>query len=167
MKDFIKDWSDALLRASLIIIILFFCCFPARVDGNSMENTLSDGNIVFISRLASKLGMIENNDIVIASYYSPEKGYIKIIKRVVACEGQKVEIKNGSLFVDGEEISEPFALGKTCGDMSLTVPEGEYFVLGDNRENSLDSRTFGTIHKDLIVARALFKFFPLNKFEFY
>ena len=163
MKEFVKNWSDAFLRASLIIIVLFFCCFPARVEGNSMERTLSNGNIVFISRIASRLGFVAPGDVVIVSHYTPEKGYVRLIKRVVAAQGQKVEIKNGKLFVDGTEQKEDYAFGETLGDVSLIVPEESFFVLGDNREDSLDSRTLGSIHKDMITARALFRLLPPKK----
>ncbi|MBQ9691051.1 MAG: signal peptidase I, partial [Eggerthellaceae bacterium] len=109
-----------------------------------------------------------------------EGGEVKartLIKRIVAVGGQTIDIHDGKVFIDGQELDEPYALGNTYVLQDqlgtpyqmypYTIPEGYVWVMGDNRENSADSRKFGPVSEDTITGRALFRFWPVTRLAFF
>ncbi|MBR4892975.1 MAG: signal peptidase I [Clostridia bacterium] len=184
-KSFIKelfDWVVSIAVALLIVTVLHLYVFVnVEVDGASMNSTLTHGDRLFVSRL---FYTPKNSDIVvlaptlkegtivgksIISYNSKEKPLY--IKRVIATEGQTIDIKDGRVYVDGALIDEPyldegvFTLEKST-ELPLTVPKNCVFVMGDNRNNSSDSRDarVGIVRREQIVGKAVFRLLPLNKF---
>lgn len=164
-KKELLEWVESLLIAVVAaLVIVNFVFSMVRVDGQSMEPTLHHRDFLFVWRLGYNP---QKGDIVVFKPVGdPQKYYIK---RVVATEGQKVDIMDGNVYVDNELIEEDYIQGKTYnmlgGEFPQTVPEGCVFVLGDNREHSRDSRDptgVGMVKKSSIVGRAMFRLFPFN-----
>lgn len=180
LKAFIFDWLEVLVHAIIAVVICFSFLFRiATIDGPSMENTLHDGERVIISNLlyTPKVG-----DIVVISrnkensVYTMNEGNTPIIKRIIATEGQTVDIdfEEGIVYVDGIALDEPYTKTPTTLmhsdniDFPVTVDEGCVFVLGDNRNDSLDSRSarigeYGMIDTRYILGHAVYRVFPFDK----
>ncbi len=162
MKQNIKNWLSAAAEALLILLILYVVCFPAKVDGSSMEPGIFDGDTLCISRLAAWMGWYDTGDIITFTKEVDGES-IDMVKRVIALEGDTVGIENGVVTVNGKELEEPYAAGETEGIVWMTVPVGEVFVMGDNRSCSTDSRFFGTIRADDVQGKVIFRLLPLSR----
>ena len=156
----VLEYAESLALVFAVMLLIFtFIARPATVDGESMLPTLENGE-----RLAGDI-------VVLCGEADHEEGK-NLIKRIIATGGQTVDIdfELGQVYVDGEALSEPYTLEPTYLDegteFPLTVPEGEIFVMGDNRNGSRDSRSLsvGTIKEEYIVGRVLFRFFPFDRF---
>ena len=178
LKFFIFDWLEVLVHAIIAVVICFSFLFRiATIDGPSMENTLHNGERVIISNLfyTPKVG-----DIVVISrnkensVYTMNESNTPIIKRIIATEGQTVDIdfEEGIVYVDGIALDEPYTKTPTNKkwdiDFPVTVDEGCIFVLGDNRNDSLDSRDarigeYGMIDTRYILGHAVYRVFPFDK----
>ena len=166
MRTFVKNWLEAAIEAVIIIVILYFLCFPVKVEGSSMEDTLWNHDRVAICRIMAMVGAYETGDIVV--FQTDLNGQSeKLVKRVIAKEGDTITIEDGCVWLNGTLLDETYAKGVTEGSLSLTVPEGEIFVMGDNREHSTDSRSFGTISEKDVQGKVLVRFYPLNQIAFY
>ena len=165
------DWIQSLMVALVICVSLFiFAVRVIDVSGSSMVPTLRDGDKMIVSDLFYKP---KYGDIVVfkTDQYDPDRA---LVKRVIATEGQTVDLIDGYVYVDGERLDEPYTLGKPSDPLikqmpgiepityPLTVPEGCIWVMGDNRTNSADSRYFGPVEKSSITSRAMFTFWPLS-----
>lgn len=166
MKEWIRDISISVVCA--LVILTFFK--PTIVKQHSMENTLQENDYLFVSRQAYRLfGDPQRGDIIVfSSELTTEKGQNKnLIKRIIGLPGDTIAIKNGKTILNGEEIDEPYTRdGITMGDMKeVTVPEGKLFVMGDNRQNSADSRSpsVGMVDMKTIMGKAVFRLFPFSK----
>ncbi len=146
----------------ILIIILFksFIITPVKVVGNSMIPTLDDGNIMLLDIISFKLKGADRFDIVVIN-----QGKELIIKRVIGLPGDSIEYKDSQLYVNGKEVEDPFvtSYGFTQ-DLSVKVPKDHYYVLGDNRHNSNDSRTYGPFHKSQIIGKTDLVLYPFNEF---
>ena len=156
-----------LVAAFLIAMFLRSFVFVfATVDGPSMLPTLETGEKIFVTRYTYYFQEIERGDIVVCDFpsdYYPDH----YVKRVIGLGGEKVSIKNGVVYINGEALSEDYILSPPIDDMEETVvPEGCVFVMGDNRNNSTDSRKsyIGPINKKLIIGKARCILFPFSKF---
>ena len=161
-----KEWRDSIFEALLIILLLFLFCWPVRINGISMENSLHAKDTIAISRVLKYTGAIKKGDIVVFSE-TIEGDKKHLIKRVIATEGDTVRIKDGNVYVNSEMLSEDYAVGSTMGNFRVVVPEYHYFVMGDNREHSIDSRQLGTIAKKDIVGKAFLKILPIKDIQLY
>ena len=132
---------------------------PAVVDGLSMYDTLNDHDIVLINKIVMKTNNINRFDIVVLK--NNEDGD-KIIKRIIGLPGEKIEYKDNKLYINGEEIEDNFKTNETT-DFTAETKENEYFVLGDNRELSKDSRYLGNFKKENIIGKVDFRFYPFDK----
>lgn len=145
----------------VVILIRVFIITPVRVDGPSMNPTYLDGDIVLLNKTKSKFDYL---DVVIFKY-----GNDRLIKRVIGKPGDTVEIKDNVIYVNGE-VFKDYDDNVSTKDFSLSelgydvIPEGKYFVLGDNRNNSTDSRIIGLIDSKDISGNAVFRVFPFSKF---
>ena len=170
LKNVLSFLVELLVCVAISIVIVFgvstFVVTHTKVIGHSMEDTLHDGEYLFINRLTYQFQDPKQFDIIVFKHSDNEK----YIKRVIACPGQTVQIKDGTIYVDNEVVNENY--GKdTINDPGMaanpiTLGEDEYFVLGDNRNNSSDSRSssVGLIHRDTIQGKVLLRFWPLNQF---
>ena len=162
------SWVFCICGAVLAALLLRLFVFEmVRVDGPSMQPTLYKDQTVFVEKISSASGKIERFDVVIVRYPNREGAYVK---RVVGLPGDTIEIKNdGHLYINGERQEESYLLEELIipGFDAYTVPEGCYFVMGDNRNNSLDSRSadVGAIAKEDIIGHALFVVWPLNQMK--
>ncbi len=162
-----EDWMKTICAALAVVVIVFgFLFHTVQVQGRSMQPTLHDKDRLLVS---SMFYTPENGDIVVVR----QPGYDHpLIKRVIATEGQTVSIdfNQHKVYVDGEELYEPYISGPIRDqgiypfEYPVTVPEGCIFVLGDNRNNSSDSRYFGFAKVDHIIGKALFRFLPFSDF---
>lgn len=165
-NELFKTLMSYLIIIICVILIRIFFIDPVRVDGASMDTTLSNGQIMILNKIVYKRNDIKRFDIVVI-----DEGNKDIIKRVIALPGETIEYKDNKLYINGKEISDPYPSTETedfsINDIGHTkVPGDCYFVMGDNRENSLDSRypTVGVIKKSQIEGRAKFRIWPFNKF---
>ena len=192
----ILEWVLTLAVAVVAaLVIRSFIFEPVRVDGASMNDTLQDGDIMFVSkwdynsvwlcfpwqsaeakesapRLATGLSEPNRFDVVVCRY--PNRGDTNFVKRVIGLPGDELYIRDGYLYINGEKYEEAYindayrVAGGSNGwafaseEEPYRVPEGEYFVMGDHRNNSNDSRAQGTITRDMIVGHVRFVFFPFN-----
>lgn len=133
----------------------------------SMQPTLAEGDYLIVEKLGPRLGGLHRGDIIVFKY--PEEDRL-LIKRLIALEGDKVEIRDGKVFVNGEEskagnlkdvVTDP---GSDLNKSNLTVPAGFIYAMGDNRPYSKDSRMLGPIDTKRVTGRAIFRLFPLSKF---
>lgn len=163
------DWTKSILVALVIVFIIHQFVFNlSKVDGHSMQPTLSDGERLFVNRIVYLVGKPDYGDIVILK--DPRNGRNQyLVKRVVGAPGDLVEIRNHRLFVNGEQIDEPYTAVKIEGpDFGpLLIGEKQYFVMGDNRHlnDSLDSRDFGAVDQKLIKGRAEFIVWPITRMD--
>ncbi|MEF3306747.1 signal peptidase I [Paenibacillus sp. GYB003] len=163
------DWTKSIAVALVIVILLNMYVFNlSTVKGHSMEPTLREKEWLFVNKFALLIGHPKRGDVVILKdpdMQSADRQFL--VKRVVAVPGDKVEIRGGKLYVNGEQASEPYTDIKIeDGDRGqIVVEEGHYFVMGDNRHQgaSKDSRIFGTVAEKLIQGRADFILWPLRQ----
>lgn len=163
LKKIVKEYYPYVVVILVVVLLRTFIITPAIVDGPSMEPTLHDNNIILLNKLNYKLEDIKRFDVVVVDWNGE-----KIIKRVIGMPGEHVEYKNGILYVDGFVVEENFKHEETS-DFKLetigylTIPGDKYFVVGDNRTNSTDSRVIGVFDKEDILGKASFRIFPINK----
>lgn len=175
-KQELIEWIVTIAAAlAIAFVIRTFLFEPVRVDGSSMSNTLLNGEIMFVTKteyttieLFGKSIALgdepERFDVVICHY--PDRGNTNFVKRVVGLPGDTVEIKDGYLYVNGEKYEEEYLTYRPNYTMSAyTVPEGEYFVLGDNRSNSNDSHLIGPISRDMIIGHVRHVIWPLDSWR--
>lgn len=158
-KKVIKEIISYLVVIVLVLLIKTFIVSPIRVNGDSMYNTLHDQDIMILNEMKYYFSEIERFDIVVIKQ---EDEYL--IKRVIGLPGETVECKNGTIYVDGKKIKDKYGYTETSDFDRVKVGKDEYFVLGDNRGDSLDSRTFGTFNKKEIKGKASFTIYPFDRF---
>ncbi len=162
----VRSWGrDLLLAVGLAMVIIIFLYQPVKVEGTSMAPLLTDQERIFINKFVYRFEPIERGDIVV--FWYPLDRSKSFIKRVVGLPGESVEIRQGRVYVNGKRLEEPyvpppFADASTFGPVS--VPPGEYFVMGDHRASSNDSRVFGTVPSRYIYGKAVFAYWPVNRF---
>src|SRR3989344_1564993 len=166
---------DLLFISVIGIFVLFFSLFvlmqPLVVTGNSMLPNFHDSEQILIEKVSLKYREIKRGDVVIVKH--PENHNVLLLKRVVGLPGETFEISNGRIFINGEGLDEPYlfeqnvTLGKESipDDETLLIPNDGYVVLGDNRDDSLDSRNWGPLKKNLIVGRNLLVYAPITNFR--
>ena len=157
----IKTIKELLPYIITIIVVLLFKQFlfaPIRVNGDSMYSTLKNNDIMILDKVHYRHNDIKRFDIVVV-----DADYELLIKRVIGLPGEKIEVKNNKLYINGKYIKQNFKYKKT-EDFSYKIPKGKYFVMGDNRTNSLDSRYFGAFKQKQIIGKTDYTVFPFNRF---
>lgn len=163
--------STAVYLLAVVAVTFLFVQFVGQrthVNGDSMNVTLEDGDNLIVDKLSYRFKDPERFDIIVFPYQYQEKTYY--IKRIIGMPGESVQIIDGMVYIDGEMLDESYGkeVMEYAGVASETIElgEDEYFVLGDNRNNSSDSRdpSVGNIHKDQIIGKAFLRIWPLNKF---
>jgi len=159
------------LTLVIFLVIQNFVAQPYRVQQQSMEHTLEPDQYVLVDKLTPRLDAYKRGDIIV---FNPPEAWAQsdgtpYIKRVIGLGGETIEIRDGGVYVDGTRLDEPYVYeGQqtiVTGDRGRwVVPPGEYFVMGDHRMNSADSRVFGPIPRESIVGRAWLRYWPFSTF---
>ncbi|NLK36784.1 MAG: signal peptidase I [Epulopiscium sp.] len=166
MSKMFKEWCKDAMLAVIIVLILYFFLWPMSIEGDSMERSFFAGDKVLISKVLTMAGKYQVGDIIV--FRGNDRGKdIQMIKRVIAVSGQKVEINNGKVYIDGVLQQETYVEGTTKGNVNMIVPEGEIFFMGDNREFSCDSRDMGTISTKKLRGKVVLRWFPFTKITLY
>ena len=166
MEEKLRGLIPYIIIIVAIILIKTFIITPIKVNGKSMTSTLEPKDIMILNKTAYYFNDPERFDIVVVSM--PDE---YLIKRVIGLPGERIEYIDNTLYVNGEAIEEDFIHGQTA-DFNIselgsdTIPADSYLVLGDNRENSLDSRELGFIKKDQLLGKTSFIIFPFNRFGY-
>ncbi len=162
----LRAWArDLLLAVGLAVVIIIFLYQPVKVEGTSMTPLLSDQERIFINKFVYRFEPIERGDVVV--FWYPLDRSKSFIKRVVGLPGESVEIRGGRVYVDGKRLPEPY-VPPQYADVStygpVRVPPDEYFVMGDHRSSSNDSRVFGPVPNRFIYGKAVFAYWPVDRF---
>ncbi|MEJ2209292.1 MAG: signal peptidase I [Anaerolineae bacterium] len=160
MGSALREMVETILLTLLIyVLIRTFLIENYRVVGHSMVPTLADREFLVVSKLDYRLRDPRRGDIIV--FFDPRDGDRKLIKRIIGLPGETVAINNGQVSIDGQTLEEPYIQNQGRYSASPTlVPEGHYYVLGDNRANSSDSHNWGTLAENKIVGRAWFSYWP-------
>jgi len=152
---------DLLISAAASVLIITFLYQPVRVEGTSMLPRLEDRDRLFINKFAYHVEAISRGDIVVFHYpRDPEKSYIK---RVIALPGDRIRIDQGQVWLNGKPLREPYVPEEyrdTRSMAEMVVPDDCYFMMGDHRSISSDSREFGPVERSLIYGKAVFVYWP-------
>lgn len=186
----VAEWIITFAGAFVIVMLLNTKVFATtQVRQSSMQDTLFEGQHLVIEKLTYDFGDPKRGDIIVfiedkmpsnymeevkiflkdvSEVFKPieEKSNVRLVKRVIGLPGDEVDIRDGNVYVNGTKLEEAYAKGVTYTreeQFPVKVPEGQYIVMGDNREVSKDSRTFGPIDRKQIEGKALFRFWPVNK----
>ena len=165
-KKEIISWIQIIVAAVIIALVLNnFIIANSRVPTGSMENTIMSKSRVIGSRLAYLTSDPERGDVVIFHFPDDPTGKTYYVKRIIGLPGETVDIVDGKVYIDGSDtpLDEPYLAEPMEGSYGpYTVPEGCYFMMGDNRNNSLDARFWKNqfVEKDKIIAKVLFTYFP-------
>jgi signal peptidase I len=157
---------DLMLALIILVLVIQFVYRPVKVEGTSMMPSLEDQDRIFINKFNYQFGMgeVKRGDTVVFSYPGdPSKSYIK---RVIGLPGDHVSIEEGIVSVNGSKLDEPYvppAYRDTQGINETVVPADCYYVLGDHRSSSNDSRSWGPVHRRHIFGKAVFVYWPLDK----
>lgn len=169
MKKVLKEiwsWIQIIVIAAIIAFVLnHFIIANSRVPSASMENTIMTGSRLIGNRLQYYFSDPQRGDIIIFRY--PDNEDIFFVKRIIGVGGDTIDILGGKVYINGALLEEPYIKEPMIPepDMHYEVPEGAYFTLGDNRNNSGDSRRWQNtyVYKDKIIAKVLFQYFPAVK----
>ena len=159
----ILEWALTIIIPVVAALLIHQYLFTfARVDGTSMLDTLHENNIMGVSRLHYRLNEPQRGEIITCNY--PEDGNKLFVKRIIGLPGETIEIREGTVYIDGEPIAETYLTRVDDQSMDpITLAKDEIFVMGDNRPVSRDSRAVGPLTLDEIYGRVLFVTFPFNE----
>ena len=153
------------IETIVLALVLFFAInivsARVRVEFSSMEPTFHDGDYVIVNRLAYQWGTPQRGDVIVFPYpLNPEEDYIK---RVIGLPGDRVAVYKGTLFINGHPIDESYIAEPMARDLAeVVVPKGTVYVMGDNRNASSNSRSWGPLQEDAIIGKAIFRYFPFD-----
>ncbi len=157
-KQFILDLLETILLAVVLFVGINTVSARVRVEGSSMLPTLKSGEYVLVNRLAYKMGRLpEYGDIIVFS--SPVSDQ-DLIKRVIGLPGDQVQISNGQVYVNGQALAEPYIAAAPMYQGEWAVPDGNLFVLGDNRNDSSDSHAWGLLPIENVIGKAILIYWP-------
>jgi signal peptidase I len=162
----VRVWTrDLLLAIGIALVIIVFLYQPVKVEGTSMAPLLSDQERIFINKFVYRFEPVERGDVVV--FWYPLDRSKSFIKRVIGLPGETVEIRQGRVRVNGQLLEESYVPAQFA-DFSdygpVRVPGGSYFVMGDHRVSSNDSRVFGPVARRFIYGRAVFAYWPFEHF---
>ncbi|GGF15806.1 signal peptidase I [Halobacillus andaensis] len=173
MKKYTTIFKAVLIAVLIAFVFKTYLFASYIVDGESMEPTLYDGNLLMVNKIAYDIRDIDRTDVIVF-HANPEEDYVK---RVIGLPGDEISFENDILYINGEAVAEPyldqlrpndgevftedFTLEEVTGE--TVVPEGELFVMGDNRRDSLDSRSFGFVSIEQIVGEVDMRYWPFSQ----
>ncbi len=162
----LRAWArDLFLALGLAMVIIIFLYQPVKVEGTSMAPLLSDQERIFINKFVYRFEPIARGDVVV--FWYPLDRSKSFIKRVIGLPGEYIEVRQGRVLVNGKRLMEPYVPPQFADSGSygpITVPVDEYFVMGDHRVSSNDSRMFGPVENKYIYGKAVFAYWPVDHF---
>ncbi len=160
-SEVLPTLRDLLIVITVVVVSMVFLYQPVRVEGTSMLPRLEDSDRLFINKFVYHFAAIQRGDVVVFRYpRDPEKSYIK---RVIAVPGDRLRIDRGDVILNGRRLAEPYVPDEYRDSRSIpemVIPEGFYYMMGDHRSISSDSREFGPVGRDLIYGKAAFVYWP-------
>jgi signal peptidase I len=162
----LRSWTrDLAVALGLAIVVMIFLYQPVKVEGTSMNPLLSDQERIFINKFIYRFEPIERGDVVV--FWYPLDRSKSFIKRVVGLPGETIEIRDGHLYINGDELADQYVPpgyidGSNYGPRH--IPPGDYFVMGDHRDSSNDSRVFGPVPRSYVYGKAVFAYWPVDHF---
>ena len=157
-KQFFVDIVQTITLAVVLFVGINLVSARVRVDGISMMPTLENGEFVLVNKLSYRLGEINRGDIIVFDF--PLNPNEELIKRVIGLPGDTIRADNGQVYVNGQKLNEPYIANAPRYSGSWQVKEGEVFVLGDNRNNSNDSKDWGLLPAENVVGKAILIYWP-------
>ncbi len=159
IRPLLRETVETLILTAIIFVLIRSVAQNFRIEGYSMEPNFHDGQYLIVNKISYHLHDLERGDVIVFQYpRAPKRDFIK---RVIGLPGEKVEIRRGTVYVNDEQMKEPYDPNPgTYSWGPQTVPEGEYFVLGDNRNNSSDSHTWGMLPRGNVVGKAWGIYWP-------
>jgi signal peptidase I len=172
LKTFLIDFLETgVITIAIAVVIYIFISSPHIVVGESMMPNFVNGEYLINNKLGFDIDNLKRGQVINFQYDPTEE----FIKRVIGLPGNTIELKNGNVYINGKLLDESAYIPKgvktyggefLANNVKFKVPQGEYFVMGDNRENSFDSRSWGLVKQSAVKGIAFFVFWPLNKFGF-
>lgn len=166
------DFIEAIVFALCIFVVVYLFLFqPNQVKGGSMYPTFKDGQFIFTDKVSYRLGVPKRGDVVV--FKSPKNADVDFIKRIIGLPGETVKVKEGLVYINQKKLDESSYLSPSVvtgpesylgENQDLLIPEGRYFVMGDNRQHSSDSRDFGPVAPNEFVGKVFFRYFPIGDF---
>lgn len=169
IKSEVIEWVKILLTSFVLAFVITQFVRPTLVKGESMYPTLEENDYLIVNRISHKISGLEKGDIIVFStnlMQDDGKGTKDLVKRVIATEGDHLKIENSKVYVNGELIDEPYIHDNyTDANIDIVIPENKIFAMGDNRENSLDSRhaQVGLVDEKDVMGKVMIRLFPFNK----
>ncbi len=166
--DFIEAGVFAL---AIFVVVYLFLFQPNQVKGHSMEPTFHDGEYILTDKVSFKMGLPQRGDVVV--FASPKNADVDFIKRIISLPGERIKISGGKVYINDTVLDESTYLGAGLytgpesflrEDREFLVPEGKYFVMGDNRPGSSDSRDFGPVVPKEFIGKVFFRYWPIDRF---
>lgn len=155
---FLVDVLETLILSVILFVSINVISARIRVDGASMEPTLISGEYVIVNRMSYRMGSPQRGDIIV--FHFPRNPQEEYIKRIIGLAGDEVEVRDGAVYINGQRLNERYLSVKTNYTGTWRVPDGQLFVLGDNRNNSSDSHDWGTVPMDYVVGKAILVYWP-------
>lgn len=166
------DFIEAAVFALAIFVVVYLFLFqPNQVKGHSMEPTFHDGEYILTDKVSFRMGLPQRGDIVV--FASPKNADVDFIKRIVGLPGERVKISGGKVYINDSPLDESSYLGAGVytgpesflrENRDFLIPEGRYFVMGDNRPGSSDSRDFGPVVPKEFIGKVFFRYWPIDRF---
>lgn len=157
-KHILVDLLETLVLSIVLFLVINTLSARVRVDGFSMRPTLEDGEFVLVSRLSYKFGEFARGDIIV--FNSPIVEDEDLIKRIIGLPGDVIRVESGVVYVNGTAFKEPYIAAPPLYSGTWQVPDGQLFVLGDNRNDSSDSHAWGTFPKEDVIGKAILVYWP-------
>lgn len=161
---FFLDVLETLLLSAALFLVINALSARVRVDGFSMKPTLQDGEFVLVNRLAYRFGVPARGDIIVF-HFPLDPGSQDLIKRVIGLSGDKIAVRGGKVFVNGQPLQEPYIAAAPLYSGEWVVPQDQLFVLGDNRNDSSDSHSWGMLPYKEIVGKAILIYWPFPEWK--
>lgn len=172
IAGFFLDIIETIVIALAVFVVVYLFLFqPHQVKGNSMVPNFHDGEYILTDKITYRFRAPQRGEVIV--FKSPRNQEIDFIKRIIGLPGEKVKLNNGDIFINGKKLTENYFLDPISTRPGSVFKEGQenliplnnYFVLGDNRSHSSDSREWGTVSVENIIGKAFLRYWPLNKID--
>lgn len=173
-ENFKNNFADLIqfvaIVGAILVAVRFFVAEPHKVEGSSMIPNFQNGDYIITNKIGLRFTTIQRGEVIILQ--NPRNTTEDFIKRVIALPGDRIKLADGNVYINGQLLSEPYLPPGTetyggaylPNDEEIVIPDNQYFVMGDNRTGSSDSREWGTVNRDLIIGQAWLRYWPPQEF---